>query len=120
MTFLLFGFLFQNTVTFILIQKNDFVNKTAFFPDFSELLRAGRGIVGTEKEIIIETTVPSSYTVLFTNSRKWSGTIYCHYWCDADHHMTKWPGNKMTFERTNSSGQDIYSISSGKYQYGTW
>ena len=68
------------------------------------------GITGTEKEVPIVPPVPSTYTVWFTNSRKWSGTIYCYYWSDAEHHMVSWPGEKMTLDHTNSSGQDIYTF----------
>ena len=78
-----------------------------------------QGQVGTQKEIPVEPTTPtestapttpSTYTVYFTNSRKWSGDIYCYYWSDADHHMSSWPGEKMTYDRTNSSSQDIYKF----------
>ena len=78
-----------------------------------------QGQVGTQKEVPVEPTTPtestapttpSTYTVYFTNSRKWSGDIYCYYWSDADHHMSSWPGEKMTFDRTNSSSQDIYKF----------
>ena len=54
------------------------------------------------------TTEPQEYTVYFTNSRGWSGSIYCYYWSDENHHMLSWPGEKMTYDRTNSSNQKIY------------
>ena len=55
-------------------------------------------------------TKPQDYTVYFTNSRSWSGTIYCYYWSDENSHMLTWPGEKMTYDRTNSSNQKIYTF----------
>ena len=66
------------------------------------------GIVGQYKTI--EPSAPDEYTVYFTNSRSWSGTIYCYYWSDSNKKMTTWPGEKMTYDRTNSSNQKIYRI----------
>lgn len=53
---------------------------------------------------------PSTYTVTFTNSQKWSGTIYCHYWSKTTGEETKWPGVKMTAAGTNDYGENMYTI----------
>lgn len=58
----------------------------------------------------VPTAAPQEYEVYFTNSRGWSGNIYCYYWSDNDAHMLSWPGEKMTYERTNSSNQKIYKL----------
>lgn len=66
----------------------------------------------TEPETVEPTTEPSpqEYTVYFTNSRGWSGDIYCYYWSNENAHMLSWPGEKMTYDRTNSSNQKIYKF----------
>lgn len=58
------------------------------------------------------TTVPqpSTYTVKFSNSQYWSGTIYCYYWEDGGDEAAAWPGTEMTYVETNDYGQDVYSI----------
>ena len=58
------------------------------------------------------TTEPpaGSYTVKFSNSQHWSGTIYCYYWADDGTAPAEWPGTQMTFVKTNDYGEDVYSI----------
>lgn len=58
------------------------------------------------------TTVPTpeTYTVKFSNSQRWSGTIYCYYWTDGEVGSVAWPGTKMTFVENNDYGEAIYSI----------
>lgn len=53
-------------------------------------------------------TEPENNTVIFTNSLRWSGTIYCYYWSDSNAGLTSWPGSKMQFVETNGYGEDIY------------
>ncbi len=48
-------------------------------------------------------------TVYFTNTNKWS-TVKAYVWGTADK-LASWPGTSMTFVKTNSYGEDIYSIS---------
>ena len=55
------------------------------------------------------TTPSGSYTVQFTNSLSWSGTISCYYWSDSNTTMTSWPGVAMTSQGTNDYGQTVYS-----------
>lgn len=50
----------------------------------------------------------SEITVYFTNSEKWS-SVKAYVWGSAGT-MVSWPGELMTFEKTNSYEQDIYSI----------
>lgn len=52
--------------------------------------------------------VPSSYTVTFTNSLKWGGTIYCYYWQDGEE--SDWPGTAMKYSGTNDYGEAIYTV----------
>ena len=60
------------------------------------------------------TTKPSSsstYTMVFTNSQLWSGTIYCYYWSSSNTSMVAWPGKAMNVkEQTNSYGQTVYTL----------
>ncbi|MCQ2513858.1 MAG: starch-binding protein [Ruminococcus sp.] len=55
------------------------------------------------------TTKPAKYTMTFTNSLNWSGTIYCYYWSDTNKTMSTWPGKTMSYSKTNSYGQSIYT-----------
>ncbi len=48
-------------------------------------------------------------TVYFTNTNKWS-TVKAYVWGTAGK-IASWPGTSMTFVKTNSYGEDIYSIS---------
>ena len=52
--------------------------------------------------------MPSSYTVTFTNSLKWGGTIYCYYWQDGEE--SDWPGTAMKYSGTNDYGEAIYTV----------
>ncbi len=53
--------------------------------------------------------VPATYTVTFTNSNWWSGTIYCYAWDDAGVYVQAWPGTAMTSIGTNDYGQTMYT-----------
>lgn len=55
-------------------------------------------------------TDPDTYTMTFTNSLNWGGTISCYYWSKENTTMTTWPGEAMTKSSTNSYGQDVYTI----------
>ena len=60
---------------------------------------------------VTEPTNPSgSYTVTFTNSLNWSGTIYCYYWIDGGQSTVSWPGEKMNFAGNNDYGQTVYTF----------
>lgn len=60
---------------------------------------------------VTEPTNPSgSYTVTFTNSLNWSGTIYCYYWPDGGQGTVSWPGEKMNFAENNDYGQAVYTF----------
>ena len=56
------------------------------------------------------TTAPAGDTVTFTNSLKWSGTIYCYYWSDSNTSMTTWPGKAMTKSGVNEYGETLYTF----------
>ena len=71
-----------------------------------------------EPTTVPPTTAPQNYTLTFTNSKNWSGTIYCYYWSDSDTGMVQWPGKAMTYSYTNSYNQGVYTFSfpaSAKY-----
>ncbi|MEE0858161.1 MAG: starch-binding protein [Acutalibacteraceae bacterium] len=68
-------------------------------------------ITEPETEPITEpVTEAEENIVTFTNSFNWSGTIYCYYWSDSNTSMTSWPGQAMTYERTNSYGEKLYTF----------
>lgn len=65
----------------------------------------------TTTEPVTEPTTPSgTYTVTFTNSLNWSGSIYCYYWADGSLGEVSWPGEKMNFVETNDYGQAVYTL----------
>lgn len=49
-----------------------------------------------------------TYTVKFTNSQYWSGTIYCYYWETGSDGPVAWPGEEMEYFEKNDFGQDVY------------
>lgn len=51
---------------------------------------------------------PELGTVLFTNNKGWSGTIYCYYWHDGE--TPEWPGQPMAEAGNNDYGEPQYSI----------
>lgn len=48
-------------------------------------------------------------TFYFTNSKKWSGTVYCYAWKGSDENAG-FPGVEMTYVKINGYGQNIYKI----------
>lgn len=66
----------------------------------------------TEPTTVPPTTEPEpeTYTVTFTNSLSWSGTIYCYYWSEGEDGEVSWPGTAMTYSETNDYGQKIYTV----------
>lgn len=68
--------------------------------------------VTTQPTTAPPTTVPApeTYTVQFSNSQHWSGTIYCYYWTDGEDAPVAWPGTEMTFVENNDFGEAIYSV----------
>ena len=48
--------------------------------------------------------------VTFTNSLRWSGTIYCYYWSASNNSMTSWPGAVMNYSTTNEYGEAVYTF----------
>ncbi len=61
----------------------------------------------TEQPTTVKPT-PSSYTVKFSNSQHWAGTIYCYYWTEGQDGT--WPGVKMTYLEKNDFGEDVYTV----------
>ncbi len=77
----------------------------------------GKTVGYTPEEPETEATEPvtdpkpvTKNVVTFTNSHKWSGTIYCYYWSDANQNMTTWPGKAMTNAGTNTFGETLYTF----------
>ena len=78
----------------------------------------------TEKPTVAPTTVPattapvteptttpsSTYTVKFTDSLNWDGTLYCYSWVEDGTSTKSWPGVAMTYLNTNDHGQKVYSV----------
>lgn len=48
-------------------------------------------------------------TFYFTNSKNWSGTVYCYAWKGSDKNAD-FPGVAMTYVKNNGYGQNIYKI----------
>ena len=68
-------------------------------------------VPATTAPVTEPTTTPSStYTVKFTDSLNWDGTIYCYSWVDGGNPTKSWPGVAMTYLNTNDYGQKVYSI----------
>ena len=64
--------------------------------------------------VTVPTTEPTypptgAYTVTFTNSLRWNGTIYCYYWITGQDGPVAWPGTPMEFVETNDYGENIYT-----------
>ncbi len=56
-------------------------------------------------------TTPTNYTVKFSNSQHWTGTIYCYYWSEGQEEGPyKWPGVEMTFLEKNGYNEDVYTV----------
>lgn len=91
-----------------------------FIAGISSSGKAGQIIGGTPSVTEPETTVATEpatepkpvakNTVTFTNSHKWSGTIYCYYWSNSNKNMTSWPGVAMTNAGTNEFNETLYTF----------
>ncbi len=66
--------------------------------------------ITTEEITTSPVTQPELREVTFTNSFKWSGTIYCYYWSDSDITMTAWPGAPMQSIGLNDFGESLYNL----------
>lgn len=65
----------------------------------------------TTQPVTEPTTTPSeNYTVSFTDSQSWGGTISCYYWTEGSVGPVAWPGIAMTSTETNDYGQKIYTV----------
>lgn len=68
-------------------------------------------VPATTAPVTEPTTTPSStYTVKFTNSLNWDGTLYCYSWAEDGTSTKSWPGVAMTYLNTNDYGQKVYSV----------
>ena len=68
-------------------------------------------VPATTAPVTEPTTTPSStYTVKFTNSLNWDGTLYCYSWAEDGTSTKSWPGVAMTYLNTNDHGQKVYSV----------
>ncbi len=50
-----------------------------------------------------------SYTVCFSNNKRWGGEIYAYCWDAMDNKNAEWPGVPMTYLDTNDYGEDRYT-----------
>lgn len=48
--------------------------------------------------------------VLFSNSLRWEGTIYCYCWDDNGYKLANWPGTEMQYVGLNEYDEDQYSF----------
>lgn len=62
-----------------------------------------------------EPPYPDSYTVCFSNNKRWTGTVYAYCWDDMDNKNAEWPGEAMTYLDTNEYGEDryVYDVPAG-------
>ena len=68
-------------------------------------------VPATTAPVTEPTTTPSStYTVKFTDSLNWDGTLYCYSWAEDGTSTKSWPGVAMTYLNTNDYGQKVYSV----------
>ena len=68
-------------------------------------------VPATTAPVTEPTTTPSStYTVKFTDSLNWDGTLYCYSWAEDGTSTKSWPGVAMTYLNTNDHGQKVYSV----------
>ncbi len=68
-------------------------------------------VPATTAPVTEPTTIPSStYTVKFTDSLNWDGTLYCYSWAEDGTSTKSWPGVAMTYLNTNDHGQKVYSV----------
>ena len=68
-------------------------------------------VPATTAPVTEATTTPSStYTVKFTDSLNWNGTLYCYSWAEDGTSTKSWPGVAMTYLNTNDHGQKVYSV----------
>lgn len=68
-------------------------------------------VPATTAPVTKPTTTPSStYTVKFTDSLNWGGTLYCYSWAEDGTSTKSWPGVAMTYLNTNDHGQKVYSV----------
>ena len=50
-----------------------------------------------------------TYTVCFSNNKRWSGTVYAYTWDSMGGNNGEWPGQPMTHYDTNDYGEDRYT-----------
>lgn len=55
-------------------------------------------------------------TVYFTNNNNWSN-VYAYVWKDGGSPLKSWPGTAMTYVKTNSQNQKVYSITVDSSKY---
>ena len=68
-------------------------------------------VPATTAPVTEPTTTPSStYTVKFTDSLNWGGTLCCYSWAEDGTSTKSWPGVAMTYLNTNDHGQKVYSV----------
>lgn len=58
-----------------------------------------------------------TFTIYFTNN-KWWDKVYFYTWDENDNPKVSWPGETMTYDKTNSYNEDIYKVSlTDQYKY---
>lgn len=100
----------EKLIEIIPVPSPDILKDPTTPPDVTESTISTQPVTETEP-ITQENTEPKPENVVyFTNSRNWSGNLYCYYWSDSNTSMTPWPGVMMTYYDKNTYGESVYRI----------
>ena len=63
----------------------------------------------------IDDPVYDTYSVCFSNNKRWGGTVYAYTWDPVGGNNGEWPGEPMTYLDTNEYGEDryVYDVTPG-------
>ena len=63
----------------------------------------------------IDDPVYDTYSVCFSNNKRWGGTVYAYTWDPVGGNNGEWPGEPMTYYDTNDYGEDryVYDVTPG-------
>ncbi len=57
----------------------------------------------------VDPPVYDTYSVCFSNNKRWAGTVYAYTWDSMGGNNGEWPGQPMTHYDTNDYGEDRYT-----------
>ena len=63
----------------------------------------------------VDDPVYDTYSVCFSNNKRWSGTVYAYTWDSMGGNNGEWPGQPMTYYDSNEYGEDryVYDVTPG-------